>query len=126
LINLQTLLDVGTRLIEEGKLNGKDTRILEETAKKIETNLYDELRNIKLDEFSKRNTSIEVYSDVLETNVWFCSDKEMVDQVQNDDPTAVCYTAEELQNLIGLNPNVDLLKKIHDTKTVFNPSKLIE
>jgi len=48
----------------------------------------------------------------------------MVDQIQNDDPGAVCYTADELKRLVELNPSKDFLKKIHDTKTVFNESNL--
>lgn len=127
MINLQTALDVGTRLIEEGKLNGKDTRTIEEKVGKIKKRLLSELPDIDIKEFSKRNIAVEIYSDVLKSSVWLCSDNEMADQIQHDaSENVVCYVASELQKLIELNPRKDFLKKIHDIKTVFNPSKLIE
>ena len=96
-----------------------------------ETYLYEvldnnSLKNLSIERFSQLNIGVEIYSKVLDEKIWFCSNTDMAKQILEDDPTAVCYTAYELQNLIGLNPNVDLLKTIHDTKTVFNPSKLIE
>jgi len=50
----------------------------------------------------------------------------MVEEVLEVDQTAVCYTADELQKLIELNPSEELLKKIHNAKSVFNHSKLKE
>ena len=127
MINLQTALDVGTRLIEEGKLNGKDTRTIEEKVGKIKNRLLSELPDIDIKEFSKRNIAVEIYSDVLKSSVWLCSDNEMADQIQHDaSENVVCYVASELQKLIELNPRKDFLRKIHNTKTVFNYSKLIE
>jgi len=82
------------------------------------------IRKSLLSEFKKRNIAVEIYSQVLDEKIWFCSNTDMTKQIKEDDPTAVCYTADELINLIELNPSKDLLKKIHDTKTVFNHSKL--
>ena len=82
--------------------------------------------NIKISEFKKRNIAVEVYSEILNENVWFCSNEEMVKQILEDDSNAVCYTANELQKLIELNPSKDFLKKIHDTKTVFDDSTIVK
>ena len=81
---------------------------------------------ISINEFKKRKIGIEIYSEILNENIWFCSNKEMVDQISEDDPTAICYTTGELQKLIELNPSKDFLKKIHNVKTVFDNSRIIE
>jgi len=94
-----------------------------------ETYLYkvldnNSLKNLSIERFSRLNIGVEIYSEILNENIWFCSNEAMAKQILEDDPTAVCYTAEELQKLIELDPSKDFLKKIHDIKTVFNPSKL--
>ena len=83
------------------------------------------LKNLSIERFSQLNIAVEIYSKVLNENIWFCSNQEMVNQLQNDDSTAVCYTADELQKLIELGPGEDFLKKIHNTKSVFDNSKII-
>jgi len=77
-----------------------------------------------IDEFKKRNIAVEIYSEILNENIWFCSNEGMVKQILEDDPTAICYTSDELQKLIKRDPSKDFLRKIHDTKAVFNYSKL--
>ncbi len=79
-----------------------------------------------IDEFKKRKIGIEIYSEILNENIWLCSNKEMVDQISEDDRTAICYTIGELQKLIELNPSKDFLKKVHDVKSVFEDSRIIK
>lgn len=81
---------------------------------------------ITINEFKKRTLGIEIFSEVLNENVWFCSDEGMAEQIQNDDPGAVCYTADELSELIDLDPSEDFLKKIHNAKSVFEDSRIIK
>jgi len=82
--------------------------------------------DLPITKFSKMDIAVEIHSEILNENIWFCSNQTMVDQLLEDDPTAVCYTADELQKLIELNPSKEFLKKINDIKTVFNHSKLKE
>lgn len=79
-----------------------------------------------LSEFKKCNMAVEVYSEFLDEKIWFCSNTDMAKQIKEDDPSAVCYTTDELQKLIELNPSKEFLQKIHETKKVFNPSRIIE
>ncbi len=79
---------------------------------------------INLTEFARCNVELMVFSSVLNCHVWFCPDEQMVEEVLEDDSTAVCYTGQELKELINIDPSEDLLKKIHEVKTVFNYSKL--
>jgi len=86
----------------------------------------DEVCGISIDEFRKRNIAVEIYSKVLDEKIWFCSNTDMAKQIKGDDPSAVCYTTDELQKLIELNSSKEFLKNIHETKKVFNPSRIIE
>jgi len=79
---------------------------------------------ISLNEFARCNIALKIYSSVLNCHVWFCPDEQIVKQILEDDSTAITYTSSELKRLIELGPSKDFLKKIHDTKTVFNYSKL--
>ncbi len=95
-----------------------------------ETYLYEvldnnSLKNLSIERFSQLNIGVEIYSKVLDEKIWFCSNTDMAKQIKGDDPTAITYTSSELKRLIELGPSKDFLKKIHDTKTVFNPSKFI-
>ena len=81
---------------------------------------------ISLNEFARCNIAVKIYSSVLNCHVWFCPDEQIVKQILEDDPTAVCYTSDELQKLIELNPVRTFLKKIHNTKAVFEDSRIIK
>jgi len=70
--------------------------------------------------------AVEIYSKVLNENIWFCSNTDMAKQIIEDDPNAVCYAADELQKLIELCPDENFLRKIHNAKSVFNRSKIIK
>jgi len=84
----------------------------------------DLLPTISLKEFKKRNLAVLVYSEFLEDEVWFCSNDDMAKKIQNDDPDAVTYTANELMEIVNLSPNRQGLKSIHDTKKCFRNSKI--
>jgi len=87
----------------------------------------DDIPLLTLSEFKSCDYAVQILSSVLNCNVWFCPDEQMVEEILEDDPTAVCYTADELQKLIKLGPGCkDFLKKIHDTKTVFDNSRIID
>jgi len=79
-----------------------------------------------LSEFKKCNMAVEVYSEFLDEKIWFCSNTDMAKQIKGDDPEAVCYTAVELEKLIDLNPSKEFLKKVHNAKSVFKNSTLIQ
>ena len=87
-----------------------------------ESQNLDDICGISIDEFKKRKIGVEI----LNKSAWLCSDQEMVNQILEDDRTATAYTMDELIKLIELSPSEDFLKKIHDTKTVFENSKLIK
>ena len=86
---------------------------IEKDSKSNQSGNFDKnkLRNLSIERFSQMNIAIEIRSKVLEENIWFCSNEEMVKQISEDDPTAVCYTADELQKIIELDPSEDFLKK---------------
>ncbi len=86
----------------------------------------DSINGIQLSEFKKRKIAVEIYSEVLNENIWFCSNEEIADQVRRDDPSAICYTTSEIKELIELDPDKDLLRKIHDVKSVFEDSRIIK
>ena len=74
----------------------------------------------------KRKIGIEIYSEILNENIWFCSDQEIADQVRRDDPTCTTYTIAEIMNLIKLKPDPEELRRIHSVKEVFTGSKLTD
>ena len=86
----------------------------------------DSINRIELSEFKRRSIGVQIYSEVLNENIWFCSDNEIADQIQNDAPGAVCYTADELSKLIDLDPSKEFLEKIHNTKSVFEDSRILK
>ena len=76
--------------------------------------------------FSGMDLSFEVYSDVLGYSVWFCSNEDMALDVISDEPEAITYTTNELIEIINLNPGSEALKTIHEAKSIFPSSKLID
>jgi len=86
--------------------------------------LKNQLKNISLDKFKNLDYVIELHSEILNENVWFCSNEKMASQIKQDDPEAIVYTASELIELCNINPKEDLVKAIYYSKTVFQESKL--
>lgn len=86
----------------------------------------DDYASLELSGFAKRNMAIEIYSEILDSNVWFCSNNEMALQIKNDDPKAITYTANELMELIKLQPNADEIIRINSAKKLFANSRIID
>jgi len=84
------------------------------------------LPTITFGEFARRNIAVEIYSEFLGSNLWLCSNSEMATQLMNDAPAQVCYTLDEIKNLLTLNPSPDCIKKIHEAKTSFAGSIIKE
>jgi len=102
-----------------------------------ETYLYEvldnnSLKNLSIERFSQLNIGVEIYSKVLNENIWFCSNTDMAKQIKEDVPTAVCYTVAELhelyelQELNLLEPSNKMLKGINNVKAVFKDSRIIK
>jgi len=95
--------------------------------KKQETELeVQDITDLPLSKFAGRNLAFEIYSNVLKCNIWFCSNKDMVKQLKKDNPEAICYTTEELRNLIDRKATNEELKQIYTAKSVFPNSTLKE
>lgn len=77
-------------------------------------------------ELEKRSMAIEIYSELLDENIWLCSNEEMATQVKSDDPHAVCYTVAELKELVRLCPTSEEIKRIHAAKGTFEGSKIMD
>lgn len=137
------------QLIAEGKALGKDTRPLEEKVKVLEvafrqsdhSDKYkaggtvgmaesnpspDQISQWRLSQLAKRNMAIQIYSELLGCSFWLCSNETMALQIKEDDPEAITYTADEMRELIRLNPTPEDIRCIHNVKTVFNGSRMAE
>lgn len=84
-----------------------------------------EIPLLTLYKFEKRDMAVEIYSEVVGCTLWLCSNEEMVAQIKEDAPGAVCYTVSELRHLINLKPGPESLKKIHEAKST-NPGSIIK
>lgn len=82
------------------------------------------ISGIALTEFARRDIAVEIYSEVLGCNIWFCSNDKIATQIRKDSQGQVCYTVEELRHLISLNPGPESLIKIHEAKRIFPKGKL--
>jgi hypothetical protein len=80
---------------------------------------------ITLSEFERRDMAVEIYSDFLRCTLWLSSNEEMVAQVNEGAPGAVCYMASELRCLLKLKPRPEDLRAIHEAK-VINPGSVIK
>ena len=85
-----------------------------------------EIATMGLSECAERGIAIEIHSEVLGSNIWFCPDDAMANQLKKDDPSAITYTVDELKHLLNLNPTPEDIKKLHFLKKGFKNSKIIE
>jgi hypothetical protein len=85
----------------------------------------EQIPNMTLSEFSKRSMAIEIYSEILQRNIWFCSNDEMVRQIKTDVPDAICFTSDELKHLLNLNPSPEDIKRINLIKGESDTSRVI-
>lgn len=73
-------------------------------------------------ELSRRNMAIEIYSEILNCDIWLCSNDEMAEKVKKDDADAICYTVREVMYLLKLKVSPKELQRIHHAKVVFKYS----
>jgi len=86
---------------------------------------FEGIHRITLAKFARRDMAVEIYSELLKCNLWFCSNDEMATQIKEDAPGAVCYTVSELRYLLKLMPCPESLKAIHEVK-IKNPGSVIK
>lgn len=81
---------------------------------------------MRLSELAKREMAVKVHSDILQCDVWLCSNKTIAQKVVADDPEAITYTVAEMRQLIKLAPSTEDIKRIHDAKAVFPGSTVVD
>jgi len=113
------LIEVGVSNKENEEISSKDFATGPEHYPNI-----DHILNIKFSELESHNLGIKIYSDIVGSEVWLCTNDSIAFQVKHDDPGSVIYTLDELKRLIQDKVSSDDLKKIHDAKTVFSNSKI--
>ncbi|MCH7536117.1 MAG: hypothetical protein IH948_10335 [Bacteroidetes bacterium] len=86
----------------------------------------DDIQNIKLSDFAKLDCAIQIYSEFLGSEIWLCSNEEMVKEIKTDDHEAVTYTIEEMKHLLTLKVSPEEIRRIHYAKNVFNGSKIVD
>ena len=104
---------------------GTDMLIDKQKQKESKLSIQD-TQGLPLSVFEKRDLAVEIYSGILDCNIWLCSNDSMVKQIQRDNPGSVCYTAQELKKLIELNPRLDDIKNVNAAKQVFPRATIIE
>ncbi len=124
--SLEERIKRGYEAIARAKAEGSDTAKWEKHLAELETQLIEEILGINIPEFAMRNLGLQIHSEVLGRKIWFCSNEKMASQIKKDDPGAVTYTVEEMRELIRLKPTSEELKQIHEAKSVFNGSRIIE
>jgi len=98
----------------------------EESKSKVWTPNLEQITSMKLTELAKRDIAIQIFSEILDCEIWLCSNEAMEIQIKKDDPAAITYTIDEIMNLIKLNPDPEELKRIHNAKEVFVDSKIVD
>jgi len=101
------------------------TKVLRDEARELQDRLNKEVEGLSLSDFEKADMSVEIFSEILGRIIWLCSDWEMARQIRADDPDAICYTANELKEIIRLNPSPEFLQLISEGKEVFSNVKVI-
>ncbi len=81
--------------------------------------------SIKLSDFAHLDCAIQVYSEILDSDIWFCSNEEIANEAKEENPNSIAYTVKEILDLIKLNPRAQELRKINDIKALFRGSKVI-
>jgi len=125
-MNLIEQIQIGEELIRKCKSQGKKFKSLETNVQGLKKTLHRDIERMKLSELKDRDIAIQIYSEVLCCNLWLCSNNGMAAQIRRDDPEVVTYTVDELRELLHLNPNPDDLLAIHNAKSVFLGSRVIE
>lgn len=125
-MNLIEQIQIGEELIHKCKSQGINFKSLEIKVQGFKETLYHDIEQMKLSELKDRVMAIQIYSDVLCSEIWFCNDEKCANQIKRDDPDSICYTFEELLKIIELNPDSESLEAINTAKSVFQGSYIIE
>ncbi len=125
-MNLIVRIQIGKDLIVRGRSLGMDTTAVEVEVENLQSSLKAEVSRLKLSEFENRHIALPYDSRVLGEYVWFCSDDDIAAQIRTDEPAAVTYTVCELREIINLKPNPEDLKAIHNAKSVFPNSHIVD
>lgn len=85
----------------------------------------EQILRMRLSEFSSLDTALKIYSGILDSEIWFCSNSEISSRIKGDYPEAVTFTAYELKKLYKLNPSPDDLRSVFNVKSEFKGSKIL-
>jgi len=102
----------------------KIDKIIEQQQEEESPLTIESIPDITLKEFSKRDIAVEIYSGVLNCNVWLCSNSGMLKKIRRGSPNENCYTIEEMKHLISISPNPKSLKEINNAKSIFPDSTI--
>jgi hypothetical protein len=78
---------------------------------------------LTLTELSRRNMALEIYSELLGCTIWLCSNTEMVKEIQKDDPSAICYTVDEVRRFLELKATQGGIGSEETKALLFNPEE---
>lgn len=92
----------------------------------LDNESIENISRLTLLQLANRDMAIQIFSEVLNCEIWLCSNEEMEDQIKNDDPSTITYTVNEIINLINLHTNPDELRRVHETKETFRGSKVLD
>ena len=65
--------------------------VIERQRKETQSLSIEQISQMLLEEFAKRNMAVEIYSEILGRNIWLCSNEEMSLKVQEDNSKVRCY-----------------------------------
>jgi len=83
------------------------------------TQEIERIRAMKMSEFSKAGTWVQVSSDLFpHSEVYIASDPDRAIEVRKINPKAVIYGPGELARILALNPDKEAMKAIHEAKAV--------
>lgn len=86
----------------------------------------EQILGMRISELAKRNIALKIYSEVLGCEIWLCGTEEMSNQLTQDNPETTIYTANEMRNLLRLYPTPEVIKRIHNVKSLFNRSRILQ
>jgi len=111
-------------LIKPGEVVSLEPEKAEALIKVGKLKPLDLVENMALEEFGKSKLAIKVQSTVINKITWFVSNESVAADLRKEG--FVCYTAKELERLTRKQFSPDELKKIHEVKTVFPGSNIIQ
>lgn len=109
------------QLKEKQRLGQKDNSEIRESGSSLHYRLL-----LRLSELAKRNIALKIFSQILGCEIWLCGNEKMAFQVKQDDPEAITYTVDEMRKIMKLNPTPEDIKRIHNLKSIFNGSRILE